>query len=210
MDANFWHKRWKDDDIAFHESKVNALLVSHLKDLPIQKRAHIFVPLCGKTQAIAWLLSMGHKVTGIELNITAVNELFEELGVKPKIETIGTLQRYHAVDLDIFVGDIFALTRETIGSVDATFDRAALVALPQAMRSQYSQHLISITRAAPQLLIVYEYDQNLMKGPPFSISSQEIHDHYKKHYKITPLASSAVPQGLRNIRPVNENAFLLK
>ena len=36
-----------------------------------------------------------------------------------------------APGIDIFVGDIFKLTRGILGPVDAVYDRAALVALPR-------------------------------------------------------------------------------
>ena len=39
-----------------------------------------------------------------------------------------------------------------MGSVDAIYDRAALVALPDAMRRRYAKHLMGITQKVPQLL----------------------------------------------------------
>ena len=53
-----------------------------------------------------------------------------------------------------------------LGPVDAIYDRAALVALPEDMRSRYAPHLYGNHRSRkPQLLICYEYDQSLEKGP---------------------------------------------
>jgi hypothetical protein len=28
MNASFWHQKWEQSDIAFHESKVNTLLIN--------------------------------------------------------------------------------------------------------------------------------------------------------------------------------------
>jgi len=74
-----------------------------------------------------------------------------------------------------------------LGQIDAVYDRAALVALPKDMRDRYTQHLVAITGNAPQLLIAFAYDQSLMDGPPFSVSSEEIDAHYAAHFDIEDL-----------------------
>ena len=209
MDAGFWHRRWEQKDIGFHESDVNGLLVDHFKDLPIQENGNVFVPLCGKTLSIAWLLAKGYSVVGVELNQTAVEELFEELDVIPEIEEKGAFKIYNAPNLTVFVGDFFALSNDLIGSVDAVFDRAALVALPQTMRADYTQHLMEITNKAPQLLIVYEYDESLMKGPPFPIPENEVKSHYQDRYQVSLLKRYEMPDGLKDKKPVKEIAWLL-
>jgi hypothetical protein len=45
----------------------------------------VFLPLCGKTLDIQWLLSRGYGVAGSELSKIAVEQLFSELGVEPNI-----------------------------------------------------------------------------------------------------------------------------
>jgi thiopurine S-methyltransferase len=62
--------------------------------------------------------------------------------VEPKISRVGELTRYCAKDIDIFVGDIFDVSAEVLGPVDAVYDRAALVAMPENMRHQYTSHLM--------------------------------------------------------------------
>lgn len=206
MDANFWHQRWETNQIGFHESKVNPLLIAHFPALSLPKGSRVFVPLCGKTLDIGWLLSHGYRVAGAELSELAIQQLFVELGVEPQIMDMGEIKHYTATDIDIFVGDIFNLTQKMLGSVDGVFDRAALVALPETMRIQYTKHVADITDNAPQLLITYEYDQKLMEGPPFSISNEEVSRHYKGGYEIAPLASVEVMGKLAG----KENVWLLK
>lgn len=53
--------------------------------------------------------------------------------------------RFSAPGIDIFQGDIFALDAETLGPVDAVYDRAALIALPPDMRPRYAAHVTAIT-----------------------------------------------------------------
>jgi len=210
MDIDFWHQKWKRNEIAFHESDVNPLLVKHFNALRLAKGSRIFLPLCGKTLDISWLLANGYRVAGAELSKIAIEQLFAQLGVEPKISGEGKVERYSAKDIDLFVGDLFDLSGAMLGPVDAIYDRAALVALPEAMRSRYTAHLMEITDKAPQLLICYEYDQSLMQGPPFSVSNEEVNRHYGDRYDLTLLASADMPGGLKGKCAAKENVWLLR
>ncbi|MFK7958711.1 MAG: thiopurine S-methyltransferase [Lysobacterales bacterium] len=209
MEHQFWHQKWRANEIGFHENDVNHLLAAHYSDLRISSGDRFFLPLCGKTRDIAWLLSKGHKVAGVELSEVAVKQLFEDLGVEPEISNSSELKRYRAESIDIFVGDLFALSYESLGNVHAVYDRAALVALPGDMRTPYCKHLSAVTRCAPQLLITFDYDQNAMAGPPFSISTAELQGHYADIYQIDHLAGIAVKNGLKGQIEAVENAWLL-
>ena len=204
MDPNFWHKRWEKNEIGFHQREVNALLSDHFLGLSLPQTSRIFVPLCGKTHDIAWLLSQGYRVVGVELSKLAVEQLFADLGVAPEISNQGELLRYSAPDLEIFVGDIFELSDDLLGGVDAIYDRAALVALPTELRGRYGAHVAAITQMAPQFLICFEYDQAVMKGPPFSIDRHKVHDVYGMQYQIEPIANRDVAGGLKGKCPAQE------
>ena len=210
MDVNFWNQRWQNNEIAFHENKANPLLVSYFKKLSLAEGSRVFVPLCGKTLDIAWLLANGFRVVGAELIETAVEQLFSELGVQPKISVAAQLKHYSAINIDIFVGDIFTLSSNKLGLVEAIYDRAALVALPKEMRSRYTAHLMKITDSTQQLLITFKYDQKMLEGPPFSISDEEVNRHYRDSYDLSLLASTDVPGGLKGKCAATENLWFLK
>jgi thiopurine S-methyltransferase len=210
MDASFWHQRWGENNIAFHESEANPLLVKYFKELSLVEGDRVFLPLCGKTLDIHWLLSHGYRVAGAELSKIAIEQLFAELGVEPKISRIGEVDHYSAKNIDIFVGNIFYLSSKVLEPVDAIYDRAALVALPEETRDRYTAHLTEITDKAPQLLICYEYDQNLMEGPPFSISNEEVNQHYKDSYDLNLIISTNVAGGLKEKCVAKENVWLLQ
>jgi thiopurine S-methyltransferase len=210
MDIDFWHQRWEKNEIAFHESKAHPILVTYFKELKLVEGSRVFLPLCGKTLDIAWLLSKGYRVAGAELSKIAIEHLFIGLELEPKISKIGNISHYTATNIDIFVGNIFDLSHEILGHVDVIYDRAALVALPQEMRSRYAKHLLEITDKANQLMIAFEYDQSLMDGPPFSVNSDEVNRHYKDAYNIKLLESTSIPGGLKGKCAATENAWLLK
>lgn len=206
MQADFWHKKWQDNKIGFHESAPNSLLTANFAKLNLAKASRIFLPLCGKTLDIAWLLSNEYQVVGAELSPMAIEQLFDQLKLEPHITTIGKLQHYSATNIDIFVGDIFDLTNKMVGTIDAIYDRAALVALPETTRRHYTQHMIEISNNAPQLLICYEYDQSLRQGPPFSVSGKEIKSHYAQNYDIHLLEKSTAENAMTAV----ENVWYLK
>lgn len=209
MHANFWHSKWEKGEIAFHQADANPLLVAHFSALPLPENSRIFIPLCGKTRDLAWLLEKGYAVVGAELSTLAIEQLFADLGVTPELSRVGELMHYCAPDLDIFVGDIFKLSGEQLGAVDAVYDRAALVALPAEMRELYSRHLIEITRRAPQLLISYEYDQGAVAGPPFSVSAEEVQRHYGASHALSLIASTPVAGGMKGKCDAVEHVWLL-
>ncbi|HSI45195.1 MAG TPA: thiopurine S-methyltransferase [Methylophilus sp.] len=209
MQHDFWHTRWQNQQIGFHLDAVNPLLAAHFQTLDLQAGQRVFIPLCGKTLDIHWLLSKGIHVAGAELNQLAVDSLFTELGITPTICQRGSLRHYSAEHIDIFQGDFFELDKALLGDVDAIYDRAALIALPRDMRTRYSQHLIKLTASAPQLLISFHYDQLLAEGPPFNVSAEEVAAHYEHTYEISLLADEILPTGLKGKFPAQEKLWFL-
>ncbi len=208
MKHEFWHHKWQSNNIGFHLSNPNPLLIKHIHSLNLQPQARIFVPLCGKSLDIHWLLEQEFHVTGIDLSPIAIEELISELKLEFTVSQVGDLTHYLHQSIDLYVGDFFELNIDHISKIDATYDRAALVALPEHMRETYTQHLVQLTQNAPQLLISFEYDQNLLAGPPFSVPEQEIRKYYASHYQIKQLASEY--EKLKGKVDAKENVWLLE
>ncbi|AXT37367.1 thiopurine S-methyltransferase [Alteromonas sp. BL110] len=214
MEHSFWHSKWQKNEIGFHETEGNALLVKYASFLLDDESANsalkrIFVPLCGKTRDIGWLLSQGCEVVGAELSEVAIIQLFEELGAEPNVTTTAKGKAYTKDGLTVFVGDIFKLTSSDLGNVSGVYDRAALVALPSPLREQYAAHLIAITQCAPQLIISFEYDQNEMAGPPFSVNEKTVDLLYSGDYHIKRLERSMLKGGLKGKVDADNLVFAL-
>ena len=111
--------------------------------------------------------------------------------------------------VDVYVGDIFALSSLVLGTVDAIYDRAAMVALPSAMRVRYAQHLRKLTHNAQQLLVCFEYDQAQLAGPPFAVSEDEVRAHYAAYYRLHILQAKALAGGLKGKVEAVEKVYLL-
>lgn len=209
MEHAFWQQRWRENRIAFHEAEPNPLLTQNYDQLKLSAGNGVFVPLCGKSFDLDWLLAKGLKVVGAELNEGAVHEVFERLRLTPDITQIGALKRYSAEELTVFVGDFFKLQASDIGPVDAVYDRAALVAMPDSMRADYAQHLMAITGKARQLLISFDYDQSQMSGPPFSVPGTTIATYYDDTFKRELISDTAIAGQLSQRCSGQEQVWLL-
>ena len=101
MQTNFWHDRWQRNDITgFHEKDTNPALIKYFKELSLKAGSRVFLPLCGKTRDIAWLISNGYRVAGAELIELATEQLFGDLEVKPKILEFGQIKHYSAKNIE--------------------------------------------------------------------------------------------------------------
>jgi thiopurine S-methyltransferase len=197
MKHDFWHNKWQKNEIGFHLAEANPLFVKHFPVLQLTPNSRIFLPLCGKTLDIHWLLAQGYQVVGAELSTIAVEALFSDLNLTPTTTKIDNITQYNAPNITMFNGDIFELKQALLGKVDAVYDRAALVALPLAMRKAYSAQVIAITQCAPQLLVCFEYDQSQINGPPFCVNANELRMHYEQDYAMTLLESAELEGGLK-------------
>ena len=149
----------------------------------------MFVPLCGKSLDLLWLLEQGHCVTGVELSAVALESFCMEQGIPARRRTLDNFDLYEVARLGLYRGDYFALTPELLGALAAVYDRAALISWMPELRAAYVEHMTALTSPGTQtLLIIMEYPQAQMAGPPFSLGSEEIHRLYSGSHSIQELS----------------------
>jgi thiopurine S-methyltransferase len=227
MNPEFWYKRWQEKRIGFNQSIVNPLLIEYFNHLNLSAGSRVFVPLCGKSIDMVWLATQGYDVVGVELVETAVQEFFAEQNIQPTMyqhaENLaikyyqGQLPNQTSGTITLWVADIFSLTSTDTGSIDAVYDKAALIALTADMRTKYSEQMRQLSgnvdnvynKVAPQLLITLNYDQSKKDGPPFSINGEQIQQYYGSHYQICELASEPASIGSAPNLTVTEHVWLL-
>lgn len=194
MHPDFWHQRWQQNQIGFHQDTPTPLLQKHWPALGIPADARVFVPLCGKSLDMAWLAAQGHRVLGVELSRLAVEQFFSEHGLQPDIEDSRCGTHFRADDIEIICGDAFALDAGTLADCSAVFDRAALIALPPALRQRYVGELQArLPLGCRGLLITLEYPQTERDGPPFSVPEQEVRGMYGSTWNIDLLERRPIP-----------------
>lgn len=190
MDPEFWHERWARDEIGFHQHDYNAHMQAFVDRLGVSPGQHVFVPLCGKSHDLVWLMQRGHRVTGVEISEKAVTDFFSENGLHPRISGMLNGRRFRADGLEILCIDFFKLQPGQVARIDAVYDRAALVAMPSGMRERYVEHLTGLLEPGVRtLLVTMDYPQHEMRGPPFSVPPAEVHRLYAGTSLIEPLHS---------------------
>ena len=204
MEASFWHERWAGDRIGFHQSRVNKRLEEHWPALGLAPPARVFVPLCGKSLDMLWLHERGHPVVGVELSEKAVEAFFVENDLAFEREPDGPFTTFvgrgAASGIRLLVGDFFALDVERLGPIDACYDRASLIAMPEGMRGDYAKHLAALL--APDrvgLLLAIDYDTSRMRGPPFAVPDAEVRALLGGAFDIEELAHYSGPERLGNL-----------
>lgn len=168
MDLAFWKQRWDERQIGFHEGKPNDLLVSHAGALAGRKR--VLVPLAGKTVDMLFLASLGLEVVGVEGVESACREFFDEHGLPLVIEERDGFRAFNGGGVTLLCGNMFDATPARLGSFDAVYDRAALIALEPSTRARYLATVFALLEPrARVMLVTLAYDQAKIAGPPWSI-----------------------------------------
>ncbi len=190
MEPDFWKKKWEAGDIGFHQAQVEPFLIKYFSDLT---PGIVFVPLCGKSKDLIWLVQNGWTVVGVEASSIACQAFFEENKISYQKEKKDNFTVYQGVtQITIWCGDYFKLPKEAVLGVTAIYDRAALIALPREVRLKYvDQNKILFPRARFQtmqiLLLAIEYPQEHAQGPPFSVDTKEIQQLYGDLFSIREL-----------------------
>ena len=206
MDHEFWMNCWTTNAIGFHESSPNELLRAHFHSfLHNVTPKRVLVPMCGKSLDMAWLMAQGCHVVGVELSDIAIIDFFKFLNIVPDITSLNTFTRYSAPNINIFCGDLFNLSPNHVGQIDAIYDRAALVAWDPKHRNAYVNHLIDISGMAPQLVNIFQHPTQdnpqhpvFNEGPPFLILPSEIRALYKSTYVVSPIEHAHSERTIRD------------
>ena len=175
MDADFWHERWERGEIGFHKSRVNPLLLHWWPSLGVKSPETVLVPLCGKSLDMLWLHEQGYPVIGVELSRLALDDFIKEHALPCQWQSRDDFEVALCDGLDLYCGDFFALQIVHLEQVRVVYDRAALIALPPALRARYVAHLREHLPAGwKMLLITLDYPQEDRPGPPFSVPDAEV------------------------------------
>ena len=216
MNPSFWLERWQNNEIGFHQDKVQPALIKHWPGLKVAKGARVFVPLSGKSVDMEWLAAQGHHVIGAELSELAVDTFYTERKLTTNIEKIGAFTVKRSGPYEIWCGDFFALSHETFADVTAAYDRAALVAMPPDMQARYAEKFAELMPGNSQtLLIGLDYNPSEMKGPPFAIPRDQVNTLLKDHFDVSLIEArdgltKSEHLAKRGITRLEEASYLLR
>ena len=210
MNSAFWHKRWQTGDTAWHQDEFEPRLLAHFPKLA---PTTVFVPFCGKSRDLLWLAEQGHKVIGVELSPIAVEQFFAENKIKIEEKVpYGKFEKTTGGNFTIYCGDLFELDPQTLQYVSAVYDRAALIALPADLQTGYAAQLCKLLKPGTQmLLLVLDYPQPAVEGPPFAVSESALKRYYGATFTIQHLVRERTTELSSKFDGVAvfENAYLL-
>jgi thiopurine S-methyltransferase len=186
MDAEFWHERWQQGQIGFHQPDFHPALPRYWPRLDLRPGSRVFVPLCGRSLDMVWFAQRFHPVLGVELSPIAAAGFFEHESLTPLRFTHGAFQLYAASNYEILQGDFFDMAPGDAGAIHGWYDRAALIALPPDMRQRYAAHLAGLLApGARGLLITLEYPPEKMDAPPpFSVPVHEVLALFEQDFTV--------------------------
>jgi len=216
MDPESWQQRWREGRTGFHLDRVNPNLAEFFPRLDPRAGETVFVPLCGKSVDLEWLALRGHSVIGVEVSPIAVESFFTEQGRTPVHRSAEHCERWEDPQICIWCGDFFGLRTQDVTPARLFYDRAALIALPEELRARYAAKLAALLQGTARgLLITFEYPQEAMAGPPFSVSEAEVTALYEGAFAIRRLARRDVLDEYRRFRELGldtltESVYLLE
>ncbi|RUS87827.1 hypothetical protein EGW08_004426 [Elysia chlorotica] len=193
--CSYWIKRWEKDQIAFHKPEVHRMLIKHQKMLSANgKPKNVFVPLCGKTLDLKWLIDQGIDTVGLDAAQTALQQVFTESGqewVESSVSLLGAEGKLFSSkdgQLKLYCGNMMTFSEEIAGTFDAVWDRGCIVALRREDIKRYAQIIKNILRSGGRILVeLLQFDVSIMDDitsptkppPPFPMYEQDLKNLYE-------------------------------
>jgi|ERR1712130_81260 len=172
-----WAQRWVDGRTGWHKTAPNTTLQKYF---PKHIR-RVFVPLCGKTVDLIWLVEQGVHVVGAEFSELAVKNFFTENAIDFNVTDFDHYSIYSSKDerLKIYRGDLFAMPESPgLSRFDLVWDRASMVAINPPDRVKYAQKIKSLLNENGQILLQALVREEGRSGPPHTLTKEQISNAY--------------------------------
>eukprot|EP00538_Stauroneis_constricta_P011622 CAMPEP_0119554230 /NCGR_PEP_ID=MMETSP1352-20130426/6779_1 /TAXON_ID=265584 /ORGANISM="Stauroneis constricta, Strain CCMP1120" /LENGTH=350 /DNA_ID=CAMNT_0007600791 /DNA_START=39 /DNA_END=1091 /DNA_ORIENTATION=- len=208
-----WLDRWESNRIGFHLKDVNPIVAkfwnSHIitplatttAAAPTRETIRCFVPLCGKTIDMVYMIenaptslndgaatTVPVHVYGVDGIRKSLQEFCTEQPQLKIVEDAASLgyERFNGHSISLLKGDFFDFGPSAVDGTqfDAMFDRGSLVAIDPSMRGKYLGVIGNCIAPGGRILLVTlerrsaDNPEATKKGPPFSISEAMVREMY--------------------------------
>lgn len=209
MEISYWQSRWHKNNIGWHMDTVYPQLPEIWPQLSVKSDARVLVPLSGKSLDMKWLAEQGHAVIGVEVSGKALRE-FRDLYDQPFTEDSShNFTIYRSDSITLWEGDFLKLPATEIPALDIIYDKASIVALPKEMRVRYAQKVLELCGSSTKILLqTFEYNQDEMTGPPFSVDEQEIEQLWGHRFEINLLFEQSKLEELNKFQRRGLSSYL--
>lgn len=149
------------------------------------KRPRILLPLCSKSVDLLWLWRRGHEVVGIEDIGKSVIDFAKTSGLQLTADddnnNIQMIKNYvTAENMLKALQTNFTSTNNPFSdhSFDTIWDRSGFASIPPHYRMFYAEAMKQLLTwdNFRYLLLVYEYDEEAVEGPPYSVTEDQIRE----------------------------------
>lgn len=188
MELSYWQSKWRKGKTGFHMKDEYPGLPKHWDSLLFDDKPIVLVPLCGKSKDLIWLSEHCEQVVGVEISKLAIEQFFKENLLDANQTTFADFTIYRSNNIEIWNGNFFKLPLHKLPSFDLVYDKAALIALPAEIRKKYAEKIIELCTHKTQILLhQFEYRQDEMNGPPFSVSIEEVRQLFGRQFQLKNL-----------------------
>jgi thiopurine S-methyltransferase len=159
---DIWEKRWAANQLRWHKSSENQYLINYFDllcnpskepaDAESLKPRRFFIPLCGKTMDIAFILSQGHTVFAVEGVKQAIEILNEENSFNLTFDSNESVYSNADKTLQIYLGNIFTCPIQKWGPFDCVWDRGSITAIDYSSHKEYSDFMKRSVSETPEKL----------------------------------------------------------
>jgi thiopurine S-methyltransferase len=209
MEISYWQSRWRKNNTGWHMDDVYPPLPQIWEQASFKADATVLVPLCGKSMDLHWLADHAQHVIGVEVSQKALQQVIQKHPEHFSKDTSHGFTVYRSQSMELWEGDFLTLPTSEIPPPDVIYDKAAIVALPPDVRAEYAQKLIDCCGENTQILLqTFEYKQDEMNGPPFSVEEDEIRQHFAKEFSLRLMYEQSKFNKLRKFQQRGLSSYL--
>lgn len=177
---DFWQEKWQRPNLPAWDLKDKHPLLEELIDRAEQanllpKNSHIFTPGCGRAHNSAYLSTLGHKVTVLDIAPEAIE---------------GAQKLYQTYEnMSFNVGDVFSVKENERELYDAVFDRAMLCALDPERRPYFIKTIVERLKPGGIFMSISFSKTHKDGGPPFAITFKELDQLFSEKFTLASVES---------------------
>lgn len=196
-----------EDDNPF--TQASQMLKKHIGTLcPSKENMRVFVPLCGKSPDMKWLLEdVGCEIIGLECSEHAITGFFEENEIEYEVTVAPGFPNFHLFKgknskIRVFQGDYFQFSAEAAGGTfDAIWDSASLNTIDLSLRKPYVEVIKSLMTKDTKYMLsaMYFGDLRTWKDNPFDITDDSMQEMFGEHFGWRKLDEDKSEWGLERI-----------
>ncbi|MEX0944225.1 MAG: hypothetical protein WD513_06660 [Balneolaceae bacterium] len=184
MELSYWISRWNKGNIGFHMENEYPGLEQYWDLLKMLSEPIVLVPLAGKSKDVYWISKKVGKVVAVELSKVAIKQFFEEHQLKSNHKKFAGFDIYTSGNIEYWCGNFLKFPLRKLPDVDLIYDKGSIIALPPAMRKQFSEKLHDLSSPKTKILMhILSYNQLEMNGPPFSVNLEEIESLFGYYFE---------------------------